>query len=96
MKVNLEKFKVADTGQVRPNFKGRQPKGMTFVGFYRIPLDMLITKTDFHKLSNIRPISSEHKNSLVSLIESGLWQEGSYIPPTVMITRSGKLVLLTG
>lgn len=94
--MNLEKFKIADIGQVRPNFKGRKPKGMTFVGFYRIPLDMLITKTDGHRLSNIRAIVSEHKNSLVSLIESGLWQEGSYIPPTVIITKSGKLVLLTG
>ena len=56
MNINLEKFKVSDTGQVRPNFKGRKPKGMTFVGFYRIPLDMLITKTDGHKLSNIRAI----------------------------------------
>ena len=92
----IKKFKVADTGQVRPNFKGKKPKGMTFIGFYRIPLDMLITKTDGHVLSNIRAIVSEHKNSLVSLIESGLWQEGSYIPPTVIITKSGKLVLLTG
>src|SRR6056300_1823750 len=92
----IKKFKVADIGQVRPNFKGKKPKGMTFKGFYRIPLDMLTTKTDGHILSNIRAIVSEHKNTLVSLIESGIWQEGRYIPPTVIITKSGKLVLLTG
>ena len=92
----IKQFKVADIGQVKPNFKGKKPKGMTFVGFYRIPLDMMLTKISRHKLSNIRAIVSEHKNSLVSLIESGLWREGSYIPPTVIITKSGKLVLLTG
>jgi hypothetical protein len=92
----LEKFIVPDIGQVRPNFKGKIPKGMTFRGYFRIPLDMLSTKSSHHVLSNIRAVVSEHKNDLVSLIESGLWREGAYIPPTVIVTFSGKIVLLTG
>jgi len=93
---NLEKFKVADTGQVRPKFKGRAVKGMTFKGFYRLPLSMLLTKISGHALSNIRAVKNEHKQDLVSLIEGGQWQEGSYIPPTVVISKSGQIVLTTG
>ena len=92
----IKKFKVADIGQVRPKFKTKAVKGMTFVGFYRIPLLMLLTKISGHKLSNIRAVDNQHKQDLVSLIESGLWREGNYISPTVIITKSGKLVLLTG
>lgn len=92
----LEKFLVPDTGQVRPNFKGKKPKGMTFKGFFRIPLNMIKTKASHHSLSNIRAVVTEHKNDLVSLIESGVWQEGAYIPPTVIVTFSGNIVLLTG
>ena len=92
----IKEFKVADIGQVRPKFKGKAVKGMTFIGFYRIPLSMLLTKISRHKLSNIRAVDNEHKQDLVSLIEGGQWREGNYIPPTVIITKSGNIVLLTG
>ena len=92
----IKEFKVADIGQVRPKFKGKAVKGMTFIGFYRIPLLMLLTKISGHALSNIRAVKNKHKEDLVSLIEGGQWREGNYISPTVVISKSGKLVLTTG